>query len=363
MSEETTIIELTEENIESMICVIRDQRVMLDFDLAKIYGYDTKYLNRQVQRNIEKFPKDFMFQLTRDETKQLVRSQFVTARKSAIESEDFMKCQFGTSQKSLGEPEDLTMPKKSASSGKQILKCQNVTSSWGGTRKPPYAFTEQGIYMLMTVLKGELAVKQSKALIRLFKRMKDYIVENKELIGYNASFINNRFLSYDKKFMEVDEKLKIVMDNFIDPSTHKSFLILDGQKIEADIAYQTIYTLAESSIYIIDDYIGIKTLHLLMAADKNVKVIIVSDNASRNPVQPEYIEDFKEETGIDLMLKPSNNRCHDRFIVIDYGTDKERIYLCGSSSKDAGNKITTIIEMDKTSINHSLIDSLLEQIS
>ena len=341
MSEEITTIELTEENIESMVYEIRGQKVMLDFDLARIYGYETRYLNRQVQRNIEKFPEDFMFQLTKEEIEKLVRCQFGTARKSVIESED------------------LVMSKKSASSGEQILKCQNVTSSWGGTRKLPYAFTEQGIYMLMTVLRGELAVKQSKALIRLFKRMKDYIVENNELIGYNASLVNDKFLSYDKKFLEVDEKLKIVMDNFIDPSTYKQFLILDGQKIEADIAYQTIYSLAESSIYIIDDYIGIKTLHLLMAVNKDVKVIIVSDNVSRNPVQPEYIEEFQEETGIDLIVKPSNNKCHDRFIVIDYGTDEERIYICGSSSKDAGNKITTIMQIDSGYLNHHFIEELL----
>ena len=92
---------------------------------------------------------------------------------------------------------------------------------------------------------------------------------------------------------------------------------------------------------------------------KCVKVIIVSDNASRNPVQLESIEEFKEETGIDLIVKPSNNKCHDRFIVIDYGTDKERIYICGSSSKDAGNRITTIMQIDSGFINHSFIEELL----
>ena len=118
---ELLLIELNEENLESMIYEIRGQRVMLDFDLARVYGYETRYFNRQVQRNIEKFPSDFMFQL------------------NAIESEYLVKCQFGTSQKSLGEPEDLMMPKKSASSGKQILKCQNVTSSWveQGNRHTP----------------------------------------------------------------------------------------------------------------------------------------------------------------------------------------------------------------------------------
>ena len=352
MNQEITVMELTEKNIESMVCEIRGQKVMLDFDLARIYGYTTKAFNQQVQRNIEKFPEDFMFQLTLDEIEQISRSQNVTTKKSEIESAENERSQFVTPEKDGNGSNHFERSKKS------------TTELWaagrGGRSYLPYAFTEQGIYMLMTVLRGELAVKQSKALIRLFKRMKDYIVENKELIGYNASLINDKFLSYDKKFIEVDEKLKIVMDNFIDPSTYKQFLILDGQKIEADLAYQTIYSLAKQSIYIIDDYIGVKTLHLLMAASKDVKVIIISDNASRNPVQPEYIEEFKEETGINLVVKPSNNRCHDRLIVVDYETDKEKIYICGSSSKDTGNKITTILEINKEIVNRSLIDSLLD---
>lgn len=124
MSEEIMII--TPEQMENLIYMIRGQKVMLDVDLAKIYGYETKNFNRQVKNNIEKFPSDFMFQLTEDE----------------------------------------------------ILRCKNFTSSWGGTRYLPHAFTEQGIYMLMTVLKGELATKQSLALVRLFKGMKDYIMTN-----------------------------------------------------------------------------------------------------------------------------------------------------------------------------------------
>ena len=335
MNEEIVTIELTEQSLESLIYEIRDQKIILDFDLARIYGYTTKAFNQQVKNNIEKFPEDFMFQLTNAELEIVLRCQNVTTN---------------TNLRS----------KKSATNSNLRSKKLTANELSSKRRYNPYAFTEQGIYMLMTVLKGELAIKQSKALIRLFKRMKDYIVENKELIGYNASLINDKFLSYDKKFIEVDEKLKIVMDNFIDPSTYKQFLILDGQKIEADLAYQTIYSLAKQSIYIIDDYIGVKTLHLLMAASKDVKVIIISDNASRNPVQPEYIEEFKEETGINLVVKPSNNRCHDRLIVVDYETDKEKIYICGSSSKDTGNKITTILEINKEIINHSLIDSLLD---
>ena len=124
---ELTIIELTEENIESMIYEIRGQKVMLDFDLARIYGYTTRDFNNQVKHNIERFDSDFRFQLTKEEVAQI----------------------------SVWKNSTAIMQTKGTKGGRTTL---------------PYAFTEQGIYMLMTVLKGELAVKQSKALIRLFPR-------------------------------------------------------------------------------------------------------------------------------------------------------------------------------------------------
>ena len=127
--------ELNEEIIESKIYIVRGQKVMLDFELAEIYGYETKNFNRQVKNNISKFDQDFMFQLTKEEYQ-------------------------------------------------EILRCKNFTSSWGGVRYLPFVFTEQGIYMLMTVLKGELATKQSKTLIRIFKNMKDYLIENKEILSF-----------------------------------------------------------------------------------------------------------------------------------------------------------------------------------
>lgn len=127
--EKQEIILINEETIQSKIYIVRGQKVMLDFELAEIYGYETKNFNRQVRNNKAKFEgDDFMFQLTKDEW--------------------------------------------------QNLRCKNFTSSWGGSRYLPLAFTEQGIYMLMTVLRGDLAVMQSRALIRTFKQMKDYIIEN-----------------------------------------------------------------------------------------------------------------------------------------------------------------------------------------
>ena len=357
---ELTVIELTEESIESMVYEIREQKVMLDFDLARIYGYSTKRFNEQVKNNIEKFPGDFMFQLTHDEIEQISRCQFGTTKKSEAESEESLWCQNVTLKKSEIKSEEI-----SRSIFSTTMQTKGIR---GGRVYLPYAFTEQGIYMLMTVLKGELAVKQSKALIRLFKRMKDYIVESNNLLtSRDILELTNRVYENAKgiealkrKGAVMDKKLTKVMDNFIDPTTYKHFLILNGQKIEADLAYQTIYSLAKQSIHIIDDYIGVKTLHLLLSANKSVQIIIVSDNVSRNPVQSEYIEDFKEEAGISLILKPSNNRCHGRFVLIDYGTEKEKIYLCGSSSKDTGRKATTITEIKKEYINHSFFDELIK---
>ena len=375
---ELTVIELTEESIESMVYEIRGQKVMLDFDLARIYGYTTKRFNEQVKRNIEKFPEDFMFQLTTDEVKQILGSKILTTRYNAIESEEKSWSKNLTLKNTVIESEEIVRsqnatPEKGMTESEQKQRSKILTPElWatgkGGRSYLPYAFTEQGIYMLMTVLKGELAVKQSKALIRLFKRMKDYIVESNNLLTTRdilelSNQVNKNtkgIESLKRKDAAIDKKLAKVMDNFIDPSTYKNFLILNGQRIEADIAYQTIYSLAKSSIHIIDDYISVKTLHLLLSVDKNMQITIISDNVSRNPIQPEYIEDFKEETGINLIMKSSGNRCHDRFVLIDYGTDNEKIYLCGSSSKDAGKKATAITEFNKDYINHSFFDKLIK---
>ncbi len=298
------MILLEKEEIKNKIYLIRNQKVMLDSDLALIYGYTTKNFNRQVKNNIKKFDNDFMFQLTKEEMS-------------------------------------------------QILKSKKLTSSWGGIRKLPYAFTEQGIYMLMTVLKGDLATKQSKALIRTFKRMKDYI-NNNSIVGVNeviklTNIVNEHSLRIDN----VEYKLGLVMNNFIDPSTYKHFLILDGEKLEADVAYQEIYKMAKHSLYIIDDYVDAKTLQLLKIA--NVKdMILFTDNKSKSGITPQIIKD----SGLDITIK-HNGRVHDRYIIIDYNTKAEKIYHCGASSKDAGNKVTTIMKIEEPKTYHTFIDQII----
>ncbi len=313
---EIIIPELNKETIESMIYIIRGQKVMLDFELAKIYGYTTKSFNQQVKNNIEKFPERFRFQIIKEELSVFARSKNLTALNWATRN--------------------------------------------GGRTSLPYAFTEQGVYMLMTVLKGELATRQSIALIDAFKEMKDYIVENKGLMSLDAALINDKFESYDKRFENIENKLDVVMDNFIDPSTYKHYLILNGQKIEADIAYQEIYSKAKYTLYIIDDYIGLKTLQLLKACKQNIDIKIFSDNKSKNKLDSIILKDFIDDTKLSIEIKPNNNKFHDRYIVLDFNTKEEKIYHCGGSSKDAGNKISTITQISETNAYRQLISDLIK---
>ncbi|EGY76312.1 ORF6N domain-containing protein [Peptoniphilus indolicus] len=317
------IVVIEETTMESKIYYIRNQKVMLDFELAEIYGYTTTRFNEQVKNNSEKFDDDFMFQLTKSEFENL-------------------------------------MSKKS-------------TSSWGGRRKLPYAFTEQGIYMLMTVLRGELAVKQSKALIRMFKQMKDFIIENQDFISskellqiaIQTNKNTNDIARIDRKMntLATKEDLKKVMDNFIDPQTYKHFLLMNGDKIEADVAYTKIYKSAKKSIYAIDNYIGLKTLELLRAARDNIQIIVFSDNIkNKDMLTKNILDDFRKGyPNIDLKLKVAGKKYHDRYIAIDYGTDNEAFYLCGASSKDAGNKISSITKIEESSkdLYHMMFSRML----
>lgn len=330
MDNNILITELNSKTIESMIYAIRGVKVMFDFELAKIYGYETKNFNRQVKNNIDKFPNDFRFQLTKEEIDNLVGCKNFTLNKGR-----------GSNIKYL-----------------------------------PYAFTEQGIYMLMTVLKGELATKQSISIIRTFKQMKDYIIESNNLISTNellkltnkVSEIENKQINSDKFIKDISKdnksikkKLEIVMDNFIDPTTYKHYLILDGERIEAIIAYQSIYSLAKKSIYIIDDYIDVKTLQLLKVCKDNIEIIIFSDNKTKNNITTDFISDFTKDTGINIVFKKNNNRFHDRYIIIDYDTNNESIYHCGASSKDSGKKINTIMKIEDIKAYNLLFKELLEK--
>jgi len=174
----------------------------------------------------------------------------------------------------------------------------------------------------------------------------------------NKEFNDNKINTLIEENKEINKKLDIVMDNFIDPNAYKHFLIKDGEKIEADIAYQSIYKLAKNSIIIIDDYIDVKTLQLLKVCDSNIKITIITDNKGKNSINNNFINDFINDTGFNIDFTENNKQFHDRYIVIDLNTNF-RLFHCGTSSKDSGKNINTIMEVPEKDIYISLINKAL----
>lgn len=316
---------ITTDAIRSKVYIIRGQQVMLDQDLAEIYGYQVKNLNQQVKRNLTRFPEDFMFQLTKEEV-ELVKSQFVTSRNiNYFEGQE------------------------------------------GGRRKLPYAFTEQGIYMLATVLRGELAEQQSIFIMRTFREMRHYISQNQQFVTRNemelltakVGTITERQDRMEKRVEFIQKDVTILGDNFITDKDKKDFVIYKGQKLEADIAYIEIYQQANKSIYVVDDYMNAKSLqHLSQKAD-GVEVVLFTENGKggRGFLTNSLVTDFQNEYPT-IRIKP-NPDCHDRLIILDYGEKTELVYHCGASSKDAGKKLCAINQITKTAIIHPVIDRLL----
>jgi len=319
---------LIDENLlKSRIYTIRGVKVMLDADLAEIYGYNTGAFNQQVKNNIEKFDDDFRFQITQTEFTSLISKFLISNR--------------------------------------------------GGTRKMPFAFTEQGIYMLMTVLKGEQATAQSKALIRLFKQMKDYIAaENAPDVSAGMVALATQTSQNTRDIAEIatdvrtlsnkvernESFLQKVMANFIDPSTFKHFLILNGQRLEADVAYTQIYSMAKKSVLIVDDYLDVKTLDLLRCVANGVSIKIFSEQYGRTYLTESMKADFRAaRPDVELGdVCATGNKFHDRYIYLDFGTASEKLFHCGASSKDAGNKITTIMQVEDIAGYRPLFENLLQ---
>lgn len=314
---------------------------MLGFDLAKIYDYETKNFNRQVKRNIEKFEgEDLMFQLIYEEVEILSR------------------CQNGTLNKGEGRGSNI--------------------------KYKPYVFSESALYIIMTVLKGKLATRQSRALIRAFRKMNDYIIENRGLLGERECLqLSMQTTSNVKDILElkntfdlVEGNVAVVMDklgdvvlkselsditmNFREPQIRRGFLMLNGQPARESLAYKEIYCLDEKSIYVVDNYIGLKTLVLLKDVATNVEVTIFSDNLGKKLHQIEYDDFVKEYPSIKINFKKAGGIFHDRYIIIDYKTENEKVYHCGASSKNAGERVTTITEVPEKEIYNGLIEKLLK---
>lgn len=152
--------------IENRIYIFRGQKVMIDSDLAGLYGVETKRLNEQVKRNIERFPAEFMFQLTEEEYK-LLKSQSITSD----------------------------------------LKSQNATTSWGGRRIPPFVFTEHGTVMLASVLKSKTAVEASIQIVKAFVKFRE-IIASQAVLAKKIDELENK---YDDQFKQVFDAIRKLM--------------------------------------------------------------------------------------------------------------------------------------------------------
>lgn len=157
---------------------------------------------------------------------------------------------------------------------------------------------------------------------------------------------------------------KIELDNFIksfnDKRIPKDYVLLNGQIVEANLAYSEIYSKAKKSIYIVDNYIGLKTLHLLKASKPGVNVIIFSDNIGNMLSLSDY-NDYMVEYGYpNISFRQTAGKFHDRYIILDYKSKSEKVYHCGASSKDAGKRTTSITLADDNTYYHNLVDMLLQ---
>ena len=316
---EQQLMIIDEDSIKDLIYEIRGVKVMLDFDLARIYGYETKNFNRQIKNNIDRFPHDFMFQLTKEE---------------AVK---FLWCK------------NFTLNKTGDSRGQHF-------------KYLPYAFTERGIYCLMTVLKGELAIKQTIALIRLFDEMKSYFMYHGPYLLTNTnSYIESRLSEHDKRFDKIEDKLDIVMKTFEDPKKLKKYIFVNNQRVEASLFFKDLYSKAKESIIIVDNYISDKTLEHLKVSNNNVTIYIFSDNQTKpeEKITEKDLEDFRLDTGRVIKIGRTNNILHDRYFIIDYKKDGELFFTSGPSEKDVGNKIGSLYANDDSYAYYPIIDKLL----
>lgn len=280
------------ENIENLIHVIRGKQVMLDRDLARLYGVETFRLNEQVKRNIERFPDDFMFQLSKEEFENW-KSQIVTSNNS------------------------------------EILKSQIAISSWGGTRKRPYAFTESGVAMLSGVLRSPQAVSVNIQIMRAFVAMRRFLASNAQVFQ-RLEVMERTRLSLLAHQESTDQKVEEIFRRLDDDNTKPTEGILfDGQIFDAYKFVTERIREAKRRIVLIDNYIDETVLAMLDKRNNGVTAKVYTKNISR-----QLSLDFDKHNAQYAPIEVEQfNRAHDRFLCID-----DTVYLIGASIKDLGKK-------------------------
>ena len=260
---------------------------MIDRDLAEMYGVETKVLNQAVKRNLERFPNDFMFQLTKEELNNW-RSQFVTSKKDRM-----------------------------------------------GLRRPPYAFTEQGVSMLSAVINSKTAIDISVTIIRAFVSIKSFIATHAGIFQRLAIIEQNQIVT-DKKFEQI---FKALEDKSIKP---KQGIFYDGQIFDAYTFITDLVRSAEKSIVLIDNYVDDTVLSMLAKRNKNVSVTIYTKHISKQL----SLDLSKHNAQYQAITIKIFKNAHDRFMIIDDKT----IYHFGASLKDLGKKWFAFSKMKKNAL-------------
>lgn len=290
---------INSDNIQKRIYTIRGLQVMLDSDLAELFRIEAKVLNQAVKRNIERFPAEFMFQLSADEFDSL-RSQTVTLETN------------------------------------KSLRSQIVTSNLrGGRRYLPFAFTEQGVAMLSAILRSDTAIKTSIQIINAFVAMRRFIATNARIF--------QRLDTVERKQLEADEKFKKIF-NAIEAKEviPKQGIFFDGQIFDAYKFVSDLFRSAKKSIIIIDNYIDDTVLVHLTKRTANVKVTLLT-KVIPNQLALD-VKKYNEQHAL-IEIKEFKN-AHDRFIIIDGNT----VYHFGASLKDLGKKWFGFSKMERGAV-------------
>lgn len=283
---ENSIILKETENIENLIYEMRGKQVMLDSDLAKLYECKngTKVINQAVKRNITKFPERYCFQLTETEYRN--------------------------------------------------LKFQNGTSSlnnYGGVRKMPFVFTEQGVAMLATVLKTPVADAVSMRIIDAFVYMRRYL---------SGEIGSNMLVNHEERILKLEEQ-------FNKFSSKRNTIIYEGKIYDAYSVILDIFNEAKGEIIIVDNYVNKELLDILREVDK--KIIVISNNMNNELIK-------KYESQYDNTQFVTDNPFHDRYIILD----RKEVYASGMSLKDVGKKYSYINKIEESIFINELIKRIIK---
>jgi hypothetical protein len=301
-------------NIESLIRIIRGQQVMLDSDLAMLYGVETKALNQAVKRNVNRFPDDFMFQLTQEEAV-ASRSQIATLNDGQNSSRS----------------QNVTLNEKDAN-----LKSQFVTSKTKrgqNIKYLPYAFTRNGIAMLSSVLKSETAVGVNIRIMRAFTMIP-------QLVNYNAQLVQ-RIFNIEQHQQETDEKIDIIIEKIeeISPKPLPEQVFPTGCVWDAWTYISDLVRSARQRIVLIDNFVDERTLLLLDKRAVGVECTVHTRFSKQSELDFEkHNEQNAEIKRIQLPL-----HIHDRYLIVD-----NEVWLLGASVKDMGRGLCTVIKVDFT---------------